>query len=269
MTATQGPCEAWDPIWCCSLTGATPAATGIAAQIATEILYHLSGQQFGLCEFTVRPCVHQCWAGGGWPGMGSWWEWSGAYYPQPFLFNGAWTNLTCGLCGDRCSCTELSEAWLPGPINTITQVKLDGTILVSGTDYRVDDFRKLVRLGGGRWPECQDMTLADTEDNTWSVTLVIGQEVPMIGRLAAGELACEVLPCLNGTGNCRLPMNATQVTRQGVTIDFPTFSELLANGSLGLMWSDRFIATYNPSRLRAAPRVYDVDGGPGFRRVGT
>lgn len=272
MTATQGPCEAWDPIWCCTLTGAHIPVTGTAAQIATEVLHHLSGQRFGVCSFTVRPCIHECWSGGGWPGMGSWWQWPGGgmLYPQPFLYDGTWTNLTCGRCGDRCSCTELCEAWLPGPINSITQVKLDGAVLVSGTDYRVDDFRKLIRLGGGCWPTCQDMTLADTQDNTWSVTFRVGEEVPMLGRLAVGELACEILPCLLGGGTgCRLPANATRVDRQGITIDLELFTAFLKDGMLGLRWADVFLKTFNPQGLRARPRVYDVDGGPGFRTVGT
>jgi hypothetical protein len=267
VTATQGPCTAWDPIWCCDLSAASLAVTGTAVQAATEILYHLSGQRFGLCEITIRPCRHECWPGvGGWPGLDNWWQWGGLY-PQPLLFDGVWSNLTCGTCGDRCSCTQVCEAWLPGPVNAITQVKLDGTVLVSGVGYRVDDFHKLVRLGGPCWPVCQDMTLADTEVGTWSVSFVFGEAVPVIGRYAVGELACEIARSCTGQA-CKLPANATQITRQGVTIDFPTYAELLQNGSLSLRWCDLFMATYNPSRLRAAPAVYDVDG-PSFRRVGT
>ena len=266
MTATQGPCAAWDPIWCCTLSAGAIAVTGTAVQAATEVLYHLSGQRFGLCEFTVRPCRHECYGPGGWGWSDNWWEYG--TYPRPLLFDGAWSNITCGVCGDRCSCTGISEAWLPGPVGTIIQVKLSGAVLVSGTDYRVDDFRKLVRLGGNTWPVCQDMNLADTELDTWSVTFTVGETVPVIGRYAVGELACEIARSCAGE-TCVLPHNATQVTRQGITIDFPTFAELLASGSLGLKWSDMFIATYNPQRLRAAPKVYDVDGGRGFRRVGT
>jgi hypothetical protein len=202
MTATQGPCAAWDPIWCCTLSAGAMAATGLALDAATEILYHLSGQRFGLCTFTLRPCRHECSSDGGWPGFGGWWQW-GAEYPRPLLFDGVWSNVTCGVCGDRCSCTGLSEAWLPGPIGTIITVKLDGTVLVSGSGYRVDDFRKLVRLGGGVWPVCQDMNLPDTEVGTWSVTLTIGESVPVL-RYAVGELACEIARGCAGE-TCVLP----------------------------------------------------------------
>lgn len=265
VTATQGPCAPWDVIWCCDLPAGSSAISGDALTAATEVLYHLSGQQFGLCEFTFRPCRHECW-GTGWPyDGGHWWQWGGMY-PRPFLFDGAWFNLTCGGCPGTCACRELSEAWLPGPIGTVTQVKLDGQIMPVAS-YRVDDFRKLVRTDGGVWPICQRLDLADTEADTWSVTVTIGQTVPTIGQYAVGELACEIInSCLGNV--CALPKNATSVTRQGITIDFPTFSELLSAGLLGLKWTDMFIATYNPSRLRAAPMVFDVDG-QAYRRTGT
>src|SRR5574342_999750 len=138
VTAASGPCEAWSPIWCCNLSAAALAVTGDALMAATEVLWELSGQRYGLCQFTVRPCRHECSFSAGWPGFGGWWEW-GQPYPRPFLFDGVWSNLTCGVCGDRCSCTAISEAWLPGPIGQIVQVKLNGSVLVTGTDYRVDD----------------------------------------------------------------------------------------------------------------------------------
>lgn len=266
-TPTRGPCSPWDPIWCCDLTSAAEIAlTGTAIQGATEILYNLSGQQFGLCEFTVRPCRQDCndgiWWGsyGGW--TGSWWEW-GSYWPQPALIGGAWYNLTCGSCSGTCSCTPLSVAMLPSPVASIVEVKLNGQVLaVSGTDgtngYRVDNYRELVRLGGASWPVCQDMTLPDTEPDTWSVTVEVGETVPVAGRMAVGELACEIIKSCTGQP-CAIPKNAVSISRQGVQLDFPVFADLLKNGLLGLRWSDTFVATYNPEGLRARPQVYDVD----------
>lgn len=262
----MGPCAAWDPIWCCTLPAGSQAVSGDALLAATEVLHHLSGQRFGLCEFTFRPCRRDCYANS-WPfDSGSWWQWGGAY-PRPLLFDGAWFNLTCGGCPGSCSCTPLSEAWLPGPVGEVVSVKLDGQSLPA-SGYRVDDFFKLVRLGGLSWPVCQDLTLPDSEPDTWSVTLTIGEAVPTIGRYAVGELACEIVnACLGNT--CALPKNATSVSRQGVSIDFPTFTELLRHGVLGLRWTDMFIATYNPNRLRARPQVFDVDAMSSNRRAGT
>lgn len=259
----QGPCEAWPAIFCCDLTAANCPVSGSALMAATEILYKLSGQQFGLCEFTFRPCKQTCGLDG-WGFLDSWWQWGGSYglWPRPVFFDGAWFNLTCGSCGGSCSCQPLEEAWLPSPIYSVSEVKVDGVVLPTSA-YRVDDFRKLVRVDGGTWPICQNLAAADTEADTWSVTLTIGQPVPTIGQMAVGELACEMM-----SPECRIPRNAASVTRQGVTIDFPTFSELLTNGLLGLRWTDIFISTYNPRRLQAPPQVYDVDRQP-YRRTGT
>jgi hypothetical protein len=263
-TPTRGPCLAWDPIWCCDLTSDGAAAlTGTAVMAATEILYNRSAQQFGLCEFTVRPCRANCndfagWAGGWGLGGGGFWSGGFSSWPQPALIGGNWYNLTCGSCSGTCSCTPISEAYLPSPVASITQVKLNGEVLAA-SGYRVDDYRKLVRLGGFTWPECQDLTLADTEDNTWSVTLQVGQEVPTIGRMAVGELACMIMSSCLGEA-CAIPFNATSVTRQGLTIDFPTIYDLLDRKLLGLWACDLFVSTYNPRGLTTRPQVYDVDG---------
>lgn len=266
------PCSPWDSVWCCDVIpgSSAPITTGFALQVASDILYQLSGQQFGLCTLTVRPCRASCNGDSGPFGGGAWWEW-GAYgagaglWPVPWLYNGVWMNLTCGACTGTCSCVPISEAILPSPVNSIQQVKVDGVVLTPGTDYEVHDFRKLVRRGGQTWPICQDFTKDDTEVGTWSVTFTVGQEVPPLGKLAVGELACEIMKACSGEA-CAIPKNVTQVSRQGITFDFPTFTDLLERGLLGLRWTDTFIATYNPNRLRAVPMVYDVDG-ESFRRV--
>jgi hypothetical protein len=266
-TPTRGPCDPWDPIWCIDLTsiGVNLAATGQALQFATEILYNRSAQQFGLCTFTVRPCRQDCQDGFGfgWGGFGTytggpWWQWGGMW-PRPALISGAWYNLTCGGCPGECSCTPLSKALLPDPVASITQVKLNGQVLPA-SGYRVDNYRELIRLGGQSWPTCQDMSLADTEDNTWSVTVVIGQSVPVAGQYAVGELAAEILKSCAGL-TCSLPRTATTVTRQGITVDMPTIYDLLDRKLLGLPFSDLFVSTYNPNGLQAVPMVYDVDFG--------
>ncbi len=269
MTATRGPCSPWDPIWCCDLTSESPITTGQALQVATEILYNLSGQIFDACEFTIRPGRRECNDDAFWGGLGGWganWSYGGfGFWPMPALIGGNWFNLTCGGCSGTCSCTELSEALLPSPVSSIVSVKLDGVTLPA-SGYRVDDFRKLVRLGGEHWPECQDLTLADDQPNTWSVTLVVGEAVPALGSLAVGQLACEVRrSCID---ECAIPRTASSITRQGVTIDLVTITELLRNGLTGLRWVDQFVSVYNPRRLMAPPLVFDVDGER-YRRTNT
>lgn len=258
-----GPCAPWDPIWACTLTGDAPAFTGTAVQVATEILWQLSGQQFGTCEVTLRPCRRDC--VGNFPFLDMWWD--AETWPRPVLYQGAWFNVTCGGgCGTSCSCTVVEEALLPAPVASIVQVKLNGSVMVTGS-YRVDDNRLLVRTDGGRWPFCQDLTKDDTQPNTWSVTATYGQAVPLAGQLAVGELACEISKSLAGQ-SCKLPQPVQQIARQGVTVTFLDPNMVLAQGRLGLYFCDLFLAAFNPERLQVRPRVFDVDSTP-WRRTNT
>lgn len=253
-----GPCTTWDPptAWCCNLTGASAAVTGDALQAATEVLYNLSGQRFGLCEQTLRPCRRDC--DDGWVGSGS--------YPQPALINGQWFNLVCGSCGDNCSCAFLSEALLPGPVYDITTVKVDGVELAPD-DYRLDDFHILVRLGGEAWPWCNNLTLDDSEVGTWSVTARFGEPVPALGALAVGELACELAKLLACDSSCRLPAPLQSLNRQGISLTFIDPNEVFTDGRTGLYAPDLFIQTYNPHGLRGRARSYGLDS-PTFRLTG-
>ncbi len=264
-----GPCEPWTPVWPtggdCNvllLTGAA-AVTGTAVQAASEILYQLTAQRFGLCRVKLRPCRQSCSSTFPW---GEWWQYG--TYPQPYWWAGTWYNLTCGACpGDTCSCVAIEETVLPGPVYDIVEVKLNGVILERNVDYRVDDYRKLVRLGGELWPFCQNMNLADTEDTTWSVTVDYGEIVPAIGSLAVGELAAEIvkyLLCLE----CQLPQGVVDISRQGVSMSIASIADLFKTGFIQLRMCDLFIKTSNPNHMQARAGIYDIDG-PNYRAVGT
>lgn len=266
MTYSPGPCEAWEPLdnWCCELPTGGQAVTGNAVQIASEVLFALSGQRFGLCTEKLRPCKEKCLSGVG--GSASW-SWQGYAYPYPTWINGQWFNLGCGGCTNTCSCTSISQAKLPSPVYDIVEVKLDGAVMVTGS-YRVDDNRYLVRIDGGVWPSCQDMNKADTEIDTWSVTARFGENPPTLARAAVGELACQISKALLCDSTCELPSTVQQVVRQGVTITYTDPNLVWGQGRLGLRFCDMLIETYNPDRLRSRSRAYDIDG-PKFRRVGT
>src|SRR5215211_6461079 len=219
MTLTTTP---WEPLWTCAeVDTASPAATGIAALAATQILDSLSGNQFSTETIVLRPCRRSC--------LPAWWTsepWGGVGYgyPYPTLQGGVWTNLGCGSCAGDCGCATLSEAELPGTVSSVTQVKVDG-VVVTGAAYRLDRHPRvagtlLVRLDGGAWPVCQQLALPDTQPGTWSVTAVYGQPVPELGRLAVGELACEFLKGMAGQ-DCRIPKEVVSLARQGVTLQYP------------------------------------------------
>jgi len=151
-------------------------------------------------------------------------------------------------------------------VSSIVSVKLDGAAMPTGS-YRMDNNRLLVRTDGQRWPFCQDMSKADTEVGTWSVTAVIGEDVPQGAALAMGEMACEIIKAGQGQ-DCRLPPGVTQLVRQGVTIQYPDVGQLLKDGRTGLYLVDLFLASENPDGLKQRGRVYSVDRPP-HRRAGT
>lgn len=269
MTDAFGPCSPWTPIWMCDVSTQSPTATGNAVAAATGIVWAMSGRQFGLCTTTLRPCRRNCFDDAWWGMYGS--SWSSAYYGSGYSYGGLaspgfWFDLSCGSCSGGCSCTEVSEVVLPSPVSSIVSVMMDGTPMATGA-YRVDDNRLLVRTDGQRWPRCNDLTKADTQAGTWSVTATYGRDVPVAGQLAVGELACEILKAMDGQ-DCRLPAGVTQLVRQGVSVTVPTVGTLIKEGITGLYFTDQFIASVNPAKLKRASRTYSVDHKPP-RRVGT
>lgn len=263
MVASFGPCEDWPVTWVCDISAASPALTGAAVSMATEALWAMTGMRFGLCSVTLRPCRSECLpdAVGGW----SSWPWSG-YYPQPALIGGAWFNLVCGGCPGECSCTSVPEFVLPAPVAEIVQIKIDGVVLAASA-YRLDNNRIVVRTDGEEWPRCNDLSLGDTAEGTWSVTAKYGQALPEGAALAVGALACEIVRAGQGE-DCNLPAGLTQLIRQGVTIQYPNLGELIRQGRTGLYLADLFINTWNPHGLRQRSRTYNVER-PTVRRPNT
>lgn len=259
-TTNFGPCP-WDYVLPCAWPAGSEAVTGIAVSGATESLWQASGQRYGLCEYTIRPCRKDCFDQYGWQ-LGSWWQWTGGWtWPQPLLYQGNWYNLTCGSgCGDSCSCTTLEQAYLPGPVSSIVQVQISGTIMPTGS-YRMQDNQKLLRIDGGQWPLCQDMSAIDGAENTWSVTFIAGEDVPALGKMALGELAIQYANAMVCPEACGLPFNMQSLARQGVTIQFPSDATFIDK----LPMTHEFIKYANPNKLYRRASVYDIDG-PKFRR---
>lgn len=260
MTIRTTPCQ-WeaDTAACCPTWGdLTLDQQQFALDVATEILWRATGRRFGLCEITVRPCRQPCagTAGPAWPTSV---PAGGAF--RPVLDGGTWLNIACGQCGDDCHCGSLCEITLPGPVDSIVQVKLDGEVL-DPSDYLVTDHRKLVRAGGECWPTCQDLTLPDDEPGTLSVTYLQGIPVPPGGRAAAAELACELGKACAGASGCRLPRRVQSITREGVSMSFLDSMDFLADGLTGLYAVDLWIRAVNPHGLAQGARVYSPDRRP-------
>lgn len=268
-TQTTSYCDGWEPTLTCDLPTGAYAVSGTALAMAAEVLYAFSGRRFGLCTVTRRPCRSSCY-GETWPAvLGTTGAVAGGTYPQPLLYAGEWYNITCGSCGGDCSCSRVSEVALDGPVYDVTQVKVDGEILTPDVDYRLDDWRLLVRLGGETWPLCNDLNLADTEEGTWSVTYRTGQPVPELGKLALGVMLDEFTKMLLCNSDCRLPKAVQSLSRQGVSLTLIDPNQLFDARRTGLYLPDLFISTFNPGGLRRRSQVYDVDSPQRRRALGT
>jgi hypothetical protein len=227
-------------------------AADVAASIlvASEILFLLSNEKYpGSCADTIRP-------------IGS--TSSGCWGRNPDLFatwGGSLGDIRNYRCDHRLSCTcgqpcQLDFAPLL-PVTSIEQVLVDGTEV---TDFVLLDNRWLARTDGDCWPSCQDMLLASTEPDTFEITYRHGLAPPESGRLAARQLACELVKSCSG-GDCQLPARVTSVTRQGISMAILDPLDFLDNGRTGLYFVDLFLKAVNPDGMRGHVSVMSPDYG--------
>jgi hypothetical protein len=236
-----------------------PAVQENAAVWATGILDALTAHRYAQCPVKLRPCGTRCGRFGGylaWPVDAPSSSGNGFPWMIPFIDPaGVWRNCACA---GACKCRATCEAKMPYPIAEVIEVLVDGVVL-DPSSYRVDDGNILVRTDGECFPECQDMDLADTEPNTWSVTLRPGEVLPAIGALAAGELACEYAKFCAGSSDCTLPSQLQSLSRNGVQVEILDPGTLFDNGLTGLTNVDLFLRVTNPYKLKSRPRVYSPD----------
>lgn len=259
------PCADWATLddvrgcpRCSDVDRITDDAITDALGVASGILFELSGRRFsGVCTATERPCRRPV---GPTPS-----GWAYGAYGAPW----GWCACTSGPHAS-CGCPALSEVELTGsPIVSVTTVKVDGTTLTDGTDYRVDDYRYLVRLNDERWPCCSDLTAdPDTDLDTFEVTYTYGLVPPAAGVRAAIDLACELARACADL-DCELPERVQTISRQGVTMALLDPFEFFTQGRVGVYSADMFLAAYNPGKLRRAAAIHSPDIGNAARRTGT
>lgn len=253
---------------CDALDSLTPERRAAIESAAVEYLWNWTHQRYGLCEVQVRPCRQECLSlpttYRGFRQIGD------ARFPSspwtPVLIQGQWFNMGCGRCsGDSCSCSTVDALRLPGPIDSIISVVIDGDTLDPSL-YRVDGSRTLVRQGGELWPVCQDMSAPSGSDGTWEVTYLKGIPVPHGGQVAAGVLACELAKAACNDSSCGLPQRVQTVTRQDVSIAVLDAFEDVKEGRTGIWLIDSWVAsvTQAPRRYRVASPDYK---GPRSRRT--
>lgn len=221
-----------------------------AEMFAWAALRALTGFQIANCPVMIRPCLARCrpgtWyvapvVGDGYAGV-----YSGGTF-SPHIVDGMWVN-GCGCRNaDSCSCENLSEVQLPGPIAEIVTVMVDG-VLVPSSSYRVENTNRLVRTDGEAWPVCSD---------DFTVTYRQGYPIDQLINIAAGVLALEYFYACTSDSRCRLPSNVTTATRQGVTLEM--LGSLFSTTETGIAEVDTVIAMLNPYRNRMAARVWSPD----------
>jgi len=228
---------------------------------ASEILYGLTGRQWpGTCTETVRPCSNQAPVAG----------WDPAFWSYPWVpmrVGGQWLNLgPCGCNMRYCGCDPYSSVNLGrSDVQTITEVKVDGTVQ-SSSSYRLDSHQYLTRLAGyAAWPCCQDLTKSDAANGTWSVTMTYGFPIPQYLKDAAAKFAAELIKYCIGVP-CQLPSQTTSVTRQGVTMELFDPQSFLEAGRTGIYEVDLAVMVANPNGLKRRSMVWSPETtGRGIR----
>jgi hypothetical protein len=250
---------------CCSTEDRTEEEVERWTRVASTILWHLSGMRYGPCPVTVRPCSRSCADSSGpisfqavsGASTGGW---------VPYIdAGGVWRNASLCSCKSACSCGELSEIYLPGPVYDVQEVNDGGQVLIPGVEYRVDAPGRLVRLGGQHWPTCQEMAEPEGAPGTLTVTYRWGLPLDAAAIAAVSALTCHLLRgCSGGGGSCgcRANRNVTRTTRQGVEIERQDVTLMYAEGLTGVPEADMWLMSINPFRQRYPSRVYSPD----FRR---
>ncbi|MFZ4431563.1 MAG: hypothetical protein ACOYOQ_00050 [Microthrixaceae bacterium] len=214
----MGVCEPWittDDLPC-DLSEASDEQIAVAIEAATEWLYDATCQAYpGSCSAIIRPRR----------------EHHG--YCQQSLYTAHSASSVSK------PAVDLTAA-VPGPITEVVEVTVAGTV-VDPAEYALVNARWLVRREPSTlspWP-VQDYDWAADSERGWTVEVVYGAAPPSPLRLAAAELACQLLKRWLGK-ECDLPDNASSITRGGVTVSL----QARAEGKIGIPLIDAIVDAY-------------------------
>ena len=163
------------------------------------IMWAATGRQYGLCEVTVQPSGRRCAPEPLYQtfGLGS-----AHGLLSPVIEGGQWYNRP-GYGGEGSCCTSTGcVVELAGPVLTenILSVTVGGEE-VDPAGYVVFDGRLLTRVDGSCWPCC--VNYADQAPPAFTVTYLLGEDIPAGVQSAFERLACETAKACRGHGSRR------------------------------------------------------------------
>lgn len=183
------------------------------ADDVSDIMYILSGGRVaGRCQRTVWPVTDaSCWP-------------VGYYGNHPSVFN----------IGDTYGTIPLS-----GPDTEIMEITIDGVAL-NPSEYLLLNGNELLRKVGS-WPTVNDITLADSEVGTFTITYRFGPHINATGRRAAIELICQMIT--NDSAALSRMRGVVSANIQGVSVSLDDDDIR----GLGLPELSRFMDSYGGS----------------------
>lgn len=220
-----------------------------AEDVATEILWALSGRQYGVCPIEVRPC----------PEGRNPFDRSQGFDGQGFvtlIWNGSgWATGSCA-CMGKCIETGPGVVHLPGPVfppnDDHPLVVTLGNVVLDDSEWTLEGDALFRR--DGRWPG-QHRGRPLGENGTWSVSYFKGTPPPQGTASYLGILTNEIILSCNNDKKCRLPRNVKSVRRQGVEYDMYDARGIYTLGQTGISEIDLWLAAVNPRALIQAPVV--------------
>lgn len=191
---------------------------------ASLVMFYLTGKQFaGTCEVTTRPPCH------------------------------------AGTC--TCGCSPFQVDLGYWPVTSLVSVRYEGEVYEDAAleaMFHINDYRFIARNDGEPFVSGNQWAIAGSaEDNAdngyvFEVTLQHGLKVPRLLTRATKALAAQFLAaCCNDGRPCKLPERVTAVTRQGVSMDIASATDLLRDGKTGIYEVDLAIQVFNPSKLQS------------------
>lgn len=216
-----------------------------AVDVATGILWALTGRQYGLRAVEARPCkpevadsYHDLTPGPGW---------------APYLDSGVVRNLpTCA----AAPCDRSGAVLLPGPVHKLLEFLVDGNRMPLN-EVHVDGDRVYRRYRP--WPT-QNLVLPSSELGTWALWYLRGRVPPKGADYVLAMLAKELLAAETG-GTCRLPKRVQNIQRQGVTVNMVHPEDIFDKGVTGIPEVDLWVRAHNPHHLTAPAQVWSPDLG--------